>query len=150
MLRADEPDFENSADSTRYRYVQSDLNNYTILTESLKELNRSIHLYGERNARLGSLQSRTPFRVEGSRHPLAPLTKILLFGLADKYLSRLNNLWVDKVIYTRTWRPFAKEVWAKMTGTMIQVSERNIIEYMMAYRILRHSAPHCKLLVSPE
>lgn len=102
------------------------------------ELNRAIHLWGERNARLGSLGSRLDIRPEGRPHPLAGFTRFISFGIADGYLAKLDSLWIDKITNKRTWRPFAQETQTKMTEIMLQDLAISLVSLVLFWISLPH------------
>jgi len=115
------------------------------------ELNRAIHLWGERNARLGNLQSRLDIRPEGRPHPLARLTRFISFGTADEYLTKLDGLWVDKITNKRSWRPFAQETRAKMTEIMLQAIAISLVSLVLFGISLPHergASPFVNLILA--
>ncbi|CAE6453667.1 unnamed protein product, partial [Rhizoctonia solani] len=64
---------------------------------------RNVNLYGQYGARLDRTAT-----VEGRRHPLRSegymYKSVLLGGGPVIHLNRLENLWVDRIIYTHHWR----------------------------------------------
>lgn len=70
---------------------------------------RFINLYGEdRAVRLANNQSVFP-TTEPDSSTIYSLTSIMLLRQPEIELDRLNNLWVDKIAYTASWRRFLRE-----------------------------------------
>ncbi|GJJ15060.1 hypothetical protein Clacol_009335 [Clathrus columnatus] len=70
---------------------------------------RYINLYGEeRGARLANNQSILP-TPEPKSCSLYEITSVVLLRQPERELDILNNLWVDKIAYTASWRQFIRE-----------------------------------------
>lgn len=70
--------------------------------------NRFETLYGEQNARLCRDHSILVDTARESRL-LRVVTTLLTFGTSDTYVSRLNDIYVDHLVYTHQWQPFMKQ-----------------------------------------
>lgn len=82
---------------------------------------RNVNLYGQYGARLDRTAT-----VEGRRHP-PRLAQFLnksgfLGGGPEIHLNRLENLWVDRIIYTHHWRALLKDLSDEWTAAAIAVS----------------------------
>lgn len=79
---------------------------------------RNVNLYGQYGARLDRTAT-----VEGRRHPprlAAFLSRSgLLGGGPEIHLNRLENLWVDRIIYTHHWRALLKDLSDEWTAAAV-------------------------------
>lgn len=70
---------------------------------------RNVNLYGQYGARLDRTAT-----VEGRHHPPRPpsyMQRSALFGGGPEiHLNRIENLWVDRIIYTHHWRALLKDL----------------------------------------
>ena len=79
---------------------------------------RNVNVYGQFGARLDRTAT-----VEGRRHPprgSGYLYQSSLYGGGPViHLNRLENLWVDRIIYTHHWRALLKDLNDEWTGAAI-------------------------------
>ena len=81
---------------------------------------RNVNLYGQYGARLDRTAT-----VEGRHHPgRSPAylwRSMVLGGGPEIHLNRLENLWVDRIIYTHHWRALLKDLsdeWSFAAGAV--------------------------------
>ncbi|QRV81683.1 transmembrane protein [Ceratobasidium sp. AG-Ba] len=88
---------------------------------SLVTQSRTVNLHGEPGARTDRTM------VVNAQHPplegtfFKSINFILFFAPSD-YLRRWNNLWIDRVVYTREWRRFVKELTEEWTISLKMAS----------------------------
>jgi hypothetical protein len=75
---------------------------------------RNVNLYGQYGARLDRTAT-----VEDKRHPARSSSYLyrdgMLGGGAGIHLTRLENLWVDRIIYTHHWRALLNDLYQEWT-----------------------------------
>jgi len=77
---------------------------------------------------------------------MARLTAILLSGISDEYTAKLDNLWVDKITYKRTWKPFAQGLRTKMTEITLQSLILALVSLVLFYVALPNGSNSASLL----
>ena len=78
--------------------------------------------YGERHARLSRDQAILVDDAQESRH-VAFLTSLLSFQASAGYQARLNDIFIDHLVYAHQWKPFMSAClrdW-KATSKMVRV-----------------------------
>ena len=77
--------------------------------------------YGERHARLCRDQ---PILVDTARESrsLHILTSLLSFKASDDYVSRLNDIYVDHLVYAHQWQPFMRQCLKEWRSLLYLVS----------------------------
>ncbi|KAG8764062.1 hypothetical protein FRC12_008298, partial [Ceratobasidium sp. 428] len=89
-----------------------------------------MNLYGQYGARLDRTAT-----VEGRRHPVRSLylhqSKMLGEG-PGIHLNRLEDPWVDRIIYTHHWRAFLRDLFEKWTSTLVAAGVMWAIDAVLA------------------
>ncbi|QRV98025.1 WW domain protein [Ceratobasidium sp. AG-Ba] len=79
---------------------------------------RNVNLYGQYGARLDRTAT-----VEGRRHPFRSSLYLyrsrMLGGGPEIHLNRLENLWVDRIIYTHHWRALLRDLFEEWTSAAV-------------------------------
>lgn len=98
--------------------------------------------YGERYARLSRNQAILVDNAQES-HRLASLTSLLSFQASASYQARLNDIFIDHLVYAHQWKPFVSACVRDWKATLNLVS----LVYMTNYFISDRSPQDISVLM---
>lgn len=93
-----------------HKLVRTDLQRSTLMTflltaHDLLARHRFLNFYGEPNARLSRDQHMVEMPPARCPTPLRPIST-LMFNLPSAYVSELESLWVDSLVYADPYKKF--------------------------------------------